>query len=149
ISTLDRIDLGQAIAGQLAQVGIQTELQTVEIATFNGQWKDPEAAPLRLVSWRPMIDPYTLLSLMVSNSGYLSRYNDLEAQKLIDAAAVEPDAARREDLYVQLGDVLFESPAGIYLWNRTAFYGSAADAPVWTPRPDEWLLPLYADAVES
>jgi peptide/nickel transport system substrate-binding protein len=149
ISTTDRIDLGQAIAGQLAAVGIQTELQTVEIATFNGQWKDPEAAPLRLVSWRPVIDPYTLLSLIVSSSGYLSRYNDPDAQKLIDAAAIEPDTAKREDLYEQLGDVLFESPAGIYLWSRTAFYGSATDAPAWTPRPDEWLLPLIADTVES
>jgi peptide/nickel transport system substrate-binding protein len=149
ISTTDRIDLGQAIAGQLAAVGIQTELQTVEIATFNGQWKDPEAAPLRLVSWRPVIDPYTLLSLIVSSSGYLSRYNDPDAQKLIDAAAIEPDTAKREDLYEQLGDVLFESPAGIYLWSRTAFYGSATDAPAWTPRPDEWLLPLIADTIES
>ncbi len=149
ISTLDRVDIGQAIAGQLAAVGIQTELQSVEIATFNGQWKDPEAAPLRLVSWRPVIDPYTLLSLIVSGSGFLSRYNDPDAQKLIDAAAVEPDAAKRVDLYKQLGDVLFESPAGIYLWNRTAFYGSAADAPAWTPRPDEWLLPLHADVAES
>jgi peptide/nickel transport system substrate-binding protein len=149
ISTLDRADIGQAIAGQLAAVGIQTELQTVEIATFNSQWKDLEAAPLRLVSWRPVIDPYTLLALLVSNSGFLSRYNDPDAQKLIDAAAIEPDTAKREELYVQLGDVLFESPAGIYLWNRTAFYGSAADAPAWTPRPDEWLLPLDAGTGES
>ena len=149
ISTLDRMDLGQAIAGQLAAVGIQTDLQTVEIATFNGQWKDPEAAPLRLVSWRPVIDPYTLLSLLVSSSGYLSRFNDPDAQKLIDAAAIEPDTAKREALYRQLGDVLFESPAGIYLWSRTAFYGSAADAPAWTPRPDEWLLPLHAEVAES
>ncbi|MCA9863695.1 MAG: ABC transporter substrate-binding protein [Thermomicrobiales bacterium] len=149
ISTLDRIDLGQAIAGQLAAVGIQTELQTVEIATFNGQWKDPEAAPLRLVSWRPVIDPYTLLSLLVSSSGFLSRYDDPEAQTLIDAAAVEPDTAKRVAIYEQLGDVLFESPAGIYLWNRTAFYGSATDTPAWTQRPDEWLLPLLADATEG
>lgn len=149
ISTLDRVDLGQAIAGQLGAVGIQTELQTVEIATFNRQWKDPEAAPLRLVSWRPVIDPYTLLALLVSSTGFLSRYNNPDAQTLIDAAAIEPDVEKREDLYVQLGEVLFESPAGIYLWNRTAFYGSASDAPAWTPRPDEWLLPLLAGAGES
>jgi peptide/nickel transport system substrate-binding protein len=149
ISTLDRVDLGQAIAGQLAAVGIQTELQTVEIATFNGQWKDPEAAPLRLVSWRPVIDPYTLLSLIVSSKGFLSRYNDPDAQKLIDAAAIESDVAKREELYEELGGVLFESPAAIYLWNRTAFYGSAKDAPAWTPRPDEWLLPLHAAVAES
>ncbi|MCA9877911.1 MAG: ABC transporter substrate-binding protein, partial [Thermomicrobiales bacterium] len=145
ISTLDRMDIGQAIAGQLSAVGIQTELQSVEIATFNGQWQDPEAAPLRLVSWRPVIDPYTLLSLIVSSSGFLSRYNDPEAQVLIDAAASEADAAQREEQYQELGNILFAAPAGIYLWNRTAFYGTAADAPAWTPRPDEWLLPLDAD----
>jgi peptide/nickel transport system substrate-binding protein len=149
ISTLDRIDLGQAIAGQLAAVGIQTELQTVEIATPPAQWKAPHAAPLRLVSWPPLTDPYTLLSLIVSKSGYLSRFNDPDAQELIDAAAGEPDTGKREKLYEQLGEVLFESPAGIYLWNRTAFYGSAADAPAWTPRPDEWLLPLHAKTTES
>ncbi|MFT4040743.1 MAG: ABC transporter substrate-binding protein, partial [Thermomicrobiales bacterium] len=146
ITSLDRMDLGQAVAGQLSAVGIQTEVQPVEVATFNSQWKDPEAAPLRMVSWRPVIDPFTLLNLLVSDKGYLSRYNDPAAQKLIDAAAVEPDPAKREDFYVQLGQVLFDAPAGIYLWNRTAIYGSAADAPAWTPRPDEWLLPLIADA---
>ena len=34
-----------------------------------------------------MYDPFTLLNLVVSNTGFLSRYDDPEAQALIDAGA--------------------------------------------------------------
>jgi hypothetical protein len=41
--------------------------------------------------------------------------------------------------------VLHDSPAGIYLWSLTSFYGLDRDAPAWTPRPDDWILPLVED----
>lgn len=138
----EREDLIGAIAGQLAAVGVAVEQEPVEIATFNATFTDPEAAPLRFLTWRPMFDPYTLLSLLVSNTGFLSRYDDPDAQALIDAGAVEADPAAREGIYRKLGKVLQDSPAGIYLWNLTAFYGVSHDAPAWTPRPDDWILPL-------
>jgi peptide/nickel transport system substrate-binding protein len=143
-STSDRSDLATAIAGQLATVGISVELEQVEIATFNASWTDPEAAPLRLVTWRPLFDPYTLLGLVISSEGFLSRYDDPDAQALIDAAAVEADPAAREEIYKDLGRVLHDSPAGIYLWSLTSFYGLAREVPAWTPRPDDWVLPLFA-----
>jgi peptide/nickel transport system substrate-binding protein len=143
-STSDRSDLATAIAGQLAAVNISVELEQVEIATFNASWTDPEAAPLRLVTWRPLFDPYTLLSLVISSEGFLSRYDDPDAQALIDAAAVEADPVAREEIYRDLGRVLHDSPAGIYLWSLTSFYGIARAVPAWTPRPDDWVLPLFA-----
>ena len=143
-STTDRADLATAIAGQLAAVNVSVELEPVEIATFNATWTDPEAAPLRLVTWRPLFDPYTLLSLVIAEDGYLSRYSDADAQALIDSGAAETDPAAREQIYRELGRVLHESPAGIYLWNLTSLYGLAAGFPAWTPRPDDWVLPLVA-----
>jgi peptide/nickel transport system substrate-binding protein len=144
-TSLDRADLVGAIAGQLAEVGIAVELEPVELATFNATWTDSEAAPLRYVTWRPLFDPYTLLSLVVSSEGFLSRYDDPAAQELIAAAAVEPDPAERDRLYRELGRVLHDAPAGIYLWSITAFYGLSREAPPWTPRPDGWTLPLYVE----
>ena len=140
----DRADLAAAVAGQLAAVGIDAALEPVETATFNATWQDPEAAPLRFLTWRPLYDPYTLLSLVISNSGFLYRYDDSEAQAAIDAGAVETDPEERSRLYRELGRVLHESPAGIYLWSLTSFYGLAREAPPWTPRPDDWILPLAA-----
>jgi peptide/nickel transport system substrate-binding protein len=144
-TTGDRADLAAAIAGQLTAAGIDVELELVETATFNATWQDPEAAPLRLVTWRPLYDPYTLLSLVISNTGFLSRYDNPEAQALIESGAVEPDPEERDRIYRELGNVLHDSPAGIYLWSLTSFYGLDRDAPQWTPRPDDWILPLVSE----
>jgi peptide/nickel transport system substrate-binding protein len=143
-TTGERADLVAAVAGQLAVVGITVELEPLETTAFNASWKDPDAAPLRFLTWRPLFDPYTLLSLVVSNSGFLSRYDNPDAQTLIDAGAVETDLEQRNSIYQELGRVLHDSPAGIYLWNLTSFYGLGRDVPAWTPRPDDWILPLVA-----
>jgi peptide/nickel transport system substrate-binding protein len=144
-ATGERDDLVAAVAGQLGAAGIDVELEPVETATFNASWQDPEAAPLRLLTWRPLFDPYTLLSLVISNTGFLSRYDNTEAQALIDAGAIEPDPEERNRIYRELGVVLQDSPAGIYLWSLTSFYGLERDAPSWTPRADDWILPLVVD----
>jgi peptide/nickel transport system substrate-binding protein len=140
----EREDLVAAIAGQLAEVGIDAVLEPTETATFNATWTDPEAAPLRFVTWRPMFDPYTLLSLLVSAEGFLSRYDNPNAQKLIEAAAAETDDKVRADLYRQLGRTLRDEPAAIYLWRLTSFYGTAPDLAAWTPRPDDYIIPTAA-----
>jgi peptide/nickel transport system substrate-binding protein len=144
-TTGERADLAAAIAGQLGVAGIDVELEPVETATFNATWQDRDAAPLRLLTWRPLFDPYTLLSLVISNTGFLSRYDNAEAQTLLEAGAIEPDAKERDRVYRNLGMVLHDSPAGIYLWSLTSFYGLDREAPPWTPRPDDWILPLVED----
>jgi peptide/nickel transport system substrate-binding protein len=144
-TTGERADLAAAIAGQLGTAGIDIELEPVETATFNATWQDPESAPLRLLTWRPLFDPYTLLSLVISNTGFLSRYDNPDAQPLIEAGAIEPDPEERDRIYRELGAVLHDSPAGIYLWSLTSFYGLDRDAPPWTPRADDWILPLVVE----
>jgi peptide/nickel transport system substrate-binding protein len=141
-TTGEREDLTAAIAGQL---GIGVELEPIETATFNATWQDQESAPLRLLTWRPLYDPYTLLSLVISSTGFLSRYDNPEAQTLIEAGATEPDPEERNRIYRELGRVLRDSPAGIYLWSLTSFYGLDRDAPPWTPRADDWILPLVVE----
>jgi peptide/nickel transport system substrate-binding protein len=136
----DPRDLAEAIAGQLGDVGVRVKTQAQEIATFNAAWKDPKAAPLRLATWRPLFDPYTLLNLVVSNQGFLSRYDSPTVQPLIDAFSTEVDVAKRADVARQLGQALHDDPAAIYLFNLTALYGLASDAPAWTPRPDDYII---------
>lgn len=140
-ASTSRAEIVEAIAGQLAEVGIRAEAEAVETATFNATWTDPESAPLRFVTWRPLFDPYTLLDLVFSDQGYLSRHTNPSAQSLIEAAAVETDPARRADRYRQLAAVLHDEPAAIYLFDLTARYGVAGDVGGWTPRPDDYIIP--------
>ena len=99
----ERGDLVNAIAGQLAAVGIEAVTEPVETAAFNASWQDAKAAPLRFVTWRPLYDPYTLLDLVVSNKGFLSRYDNPEAQTLIEAGAVATDPKQRDQTYRRSG----------------------------------------------
>ena len=140
-TTVEREDVVQAVAGMLTEVGVRVELQPVETATFNATWQDPATAPLRFATWRPLFDPYTLLSLIVSNQGFLSRYDSPNAQPLIDAGATEADPEKRAAIYRELGRVLHDEPAAIYLFSLTSFYGLAADVPAWTTRPDDYIIP--------
>ena len=142
-ASTETADLVGAIAGQLTEVGIRTEIQPVELATFNATWQDQAAAPLRFLTWRPLFDPYTLLSLVVSNAGFLSRYSNDEAQALIDAGAGETDPDARSAVYEDLARVLFDEPAAIYLFDLVAIYGVAAGTPAWTHRPDDYIIPTY------
>lgn len=139
-ATVDQRVIAQAIAGMLAEVGITVKLQAVDLAVFNGGWSDPAAGALRLVTWRPMFDPFNLLNLVISNQGFLSRHDTPNVQALIDAAAIEADPAVRADLYAQLGRVLHDEPAAIYLYDLTALYGHTQTFPAWTPRADEYVI---------
>jgi peptide/nickel transport system substrate-binding protein len=67
----ERKDVVEAIAAYLTDAGIETSVEIQEIATFNGQWADPAAAPLRFASWRPMFDPFNLLNLVFNENGFL------------------------------------------------------------------------------
>ncbi len=136
----ERPDLAEAIAGQLGEVGIKVTTQPQEDAAFNATWKDPNAAPLRLATWRPLFDPYSLLSLVVSNQGFLSRYDSATVQPLVDAFASETDLAKRAEVGRRLGKALYDDPAAIYLFNLTSLYGVANDVPNWTPRADDYII---------
>ncbi len=141
VASTERIDLVEAIAAQLGDAGIEAKVNAVEVATFNQTWTDPQADPLRFVSWRPMFDPYTLLSLIFAKGGFLSVYDNPDAQTLIEAAAVETDPATRAAQYRQLGTVLHNTPGAIYLWSLTALYGASTSVTDWTPRPDDYIIP--------
>jgi peptide/nickel transport system substrate-binding protein len=134
-------DVLQAIAAQLAEVGITVTLESLELATFNGSWQDPESAPLRFVSWRPVFDPHTLLSLMFASGGPLSRHRDDVADELIRKGATEPDPDARGQVYQTLGQRFQEAPPAVFLWNLTSIYGVKDVPGTWTPRGDEYVIP--------
>ena len=140
VTNSERKDLVEAIAAYLGDVGIRVTVNVQEVATFNAGWADPSASPLRFASWRPMFDPFNLLFLVFSATGYLSRHNNPDIQALIDMAAIEPDPSFREQDYITLGNLMKDQPAAIYLWDLTAIYGTAAGLN-WSPRADDAIVP--------
>lgn len=137
-----RVDVVEALVAQLAEVGVRLTIVAAELAQFNQDWPNSDAPQLRFATWRPMYDPFTFLRLVVLSEGFLSRYDNPAADELIRSAAVEPDPAKRADLYHQLGRELQANPCAIYLWNLVSTVGVSKDLTGWEPRGDEYILPL-------
>lgn len=134
--------MAEAVVAQWAEVGIRAELQITEYAEFNATWAEATAPPLRMATWRPLYDPHTLLNLVFASEGYLSRYDNPEADELISSAAQEMDRDRRTEIYRRLAGVMHEDAAVVFLWNLVQSYGVSEDAAAWDPRGDEYVLPL-------
>jgi len=140
-----RVDAAEAIAAQLAEVGISVTITVAEYTDFNATWKDDAAPALRMATWSPLYDPHTLLSLVFASEGFLSRYANPEVDALIESAASEVDQDARVSLYRELATLMYEDVPAVYLWNLTAGYGVAEEASAWQPRGDEYVIPTVVE----
>ena len=135
-----RIDIAEAIAGYLAEVGITVDLVSSDYATFNAGWADTSRPALRMVTWSPLYDPHTLLSLAFVTGGYLSRYSNEAVDKAFAASSVEPDPEKRAGYLRQVNAALRDDPACIYLWNQVTTYGVTESMSEWQGRGDEYVI---------
>jgi peptide/nickel transport system substrate-binding protein len=140
VSQSPRAVYAEAIKPYLEDVGIELEIVVAESGSFNAGWGDPEAPPLRYASWRPMYDPNTFLTLLVASDGFLSRYSNADVDDLIARAGAEPDVDARNGMYQELGRLLHDDPAAIYLWNAVTRYGIHDRLAGWQPRGDDYIL---------
>jgi peptide/nickel transport system substrate-binding protein len=142
VTTGARLDIAEAIAAQLADIGVNVTVKVSDYATFNATWGDPSAPALRLVSWAPVFDPQSLLGLVFASDGYLSRYSNMDVDELIAAGGLESNESARQALYQILAEVMQTDSPAIFLWNLTSGYGVDPAAAAWDARGDDLVLPL-------
>jgi peptide/nickel transport system substrate-binding protein len=93
------------------------------------------------VTWSPLYEPHSLLSLVFASDGALSRYSNARVDTLIAEAAVEPDAATRRATYETLNEVMHDDAPVIFLWNLTATYAVDGAGEAWVPAGNEQIVP--------
>lgn len=131
----------EALAGQWAAVGIDTDIVLSDLGAFNANWADPEAPALRMASWSPLFDPATLLELVWHSEGVLSRTSNPEIDELIQAGG-SSFGKERELAYRELGTVMHNDASAVFLWNLMHVAAVSEKAEAWTPRPDQWIMAL-------
>jgi peptide/nickel transport system substrate-binding protein len=141
-----RKDVAEVIAQNLSDVGFDVEVVASDLATFNAGWTDPEAPALRIVTWSPLYEPHSLLSLVFASDGALSRYSNEEVDALIGEAAVEADPAKRRATYERLNEVMHDDAPVVFLWNLTATYAVDGAGEAWQPTGNEQIVPTSTPA---
>ncbi|MCM8749951.1 ABC transporter substrate-binding protein [Thermomicrobiaceae bacterium CFH 74404] len=136
---LQDLEVAQAVAGYLANVGIQVEVRPAEFQEYFTRWLNLEIPGLYLLGWGAS----TLDADGVMGGHFHSKrrglyYNSPESDRMIEEAMSEFDPERREAIYHELMAYLHEQAPWIFLYVQEDIYGVKADLR-WQPRSDELL----------
>jgi peptide/nickel transport system substrate-binding protein len=132
--------VAEAIAGELAKVGIRVQLNIQEWGNYIGKIVTHKASPMWMVGWgNAMFDADNTYTPLVHSSALLSVTNDPELDKLIDAARATFDAKQRQSLYTQVAQRLRDQANFLFLYQQMDLYGINKRL-VWEPRSDEQIL---------
>jgi peptide/nickel transport system substrate-binding protein len=132
VCTCDRSDLPEAVAGELAKVGVKATIRPFEVTQFNADWGAGKQNPMRAARLG-FSDVNVYLQLWVRSGGPLSRFGDPEIDALIDAQQAEYDEAKRAAILKEIGVKARAAAPAIFLWSSPLLYGAGKAIPTWEP----------------
>jgi peptide/nickel transport system substrate-binding protein len=131
--------VAEAIAGELAKVGIKVQLNVQEWGNYIGKIVNHKAGPMWMIGWgNAMFDADNTYTPLVHRSALLSYTADPELDRMIDQARSTFDAGRRGAIYRDISRRLNEEAYFLYLYQQVDLYGINKRL-IWEPRSDEQL----------
>ncbi len=107
---------GEIIVEQLAQVGIELDIQVVEWSTWLEQVYSNRDFSLTVIGFTGKLDPHTVLGRYQSGSGRnFGNFNSPEYDELIVQGLLETEFEDRHEIYARIQEVLAEDVAGVFL----------------------------------
>jgi peptide/nickel transport system substrate-binding protein len=127
---------GQAIAEQLAKVGIKCKLETLEWGTYLSQVYNGRQYALTTLGHTGRLDPDPFLNRYVSTSkeNYMN-YSNPKYDELAAQGAVETDLKKRHEIYAQMQTLLADDAAAVYLLSPTSSVTVAKSVQGWIVYP--------------
>ena len=144
LASSDNPNEAMAIIGQLAQVGVNVQPKTLELATFNANWSQDKSSDMRFARWGGLQDPAVFLNFTTVCGGFLADQFvcDQGASDLAKEAADTFDQNARGGLYGRIARLLHDNPMGIYLANDVSIYGVGPRAQGWRgPTGRDYVIP--------
>jgi len=135
-------ELTEAVAGQLAEVGINVDIQIVEwSAWLDLLFAGAEAAPDLQYSSHDnvLLDADRTLSALFTSEGSQSAYSNSEVDALVNGARTEIDVEKRLDMYQQAVKIIHDEAVCLFLLNLDDIYG-LTERLEWQPRLDGRIL---------
>ncbi len=147
---LDPVPMGEAIQADLRAVGINAEIQTFEWNSFLGEVNPGMEGKANIAQMAWMTDePSTLPYLTLRtgawpdeggfNSGY---YSNPAVDELLEAAQVETDPAKRDQLYRDMQEIVVEDAPWVFVANAKQSVASVSAVSGFQLHPSFAILRL-------
>jgi peptide/nickel transport system substrate-binding protein len=129
----------EAIAAQLADIGVNVKLNVLETAVYNDRWVKKTLDPMYFNRWSTFSDP-ALLDLLAGCKGFLSAYCSQDAQQYLDAGGGTLDQSKRDTAYQQAVKIMNDDPYAIYLYQIKSLTGMSSKVDNWKPHGTAYFL---------
>jgi len=134
-------EISEAVASMISDVGINVKLTFLSWQ----QWLDTlfnlEKAPDIMFSsnGNELFDMDRFYQAIIKTGGPQSAYSNLDIDKKIDVARNEMDPVKRQAMYEELAQLVYDDPFGVSLINLKSIWGISKDLE-WEPREDGRIL---------
>ncbi len=144
----------QAVAGNLRDVGVNTELATSDWPTYIAQINVPEdkgTAHMHLLGWAPgILDAFQQMVQFTSTSWppkglSTSHFTHPRVEELLEQAIKDPSQDKRKELYTEAQKIVWDEAPWIFLWVQNFPIVHSAKVKNVTSLPTEKFYALYAE----
>ena len=131
-------EVAEAVAGQLTQAGIRTQLKVHEWTTYMNNLAYPhKGGPMWLIGWGNTVwDADYTYTPMFRTGQVLSNYWNTDFNNLLEDGQTNMDPKKRLQAYYKANRIFVEDGAAIPLYQQIDNYGVSRKIE-WSARPDE------------
>jgi peptide/nickel transport system substrate-binding protein len=135
---LSDVDICNAVAGMLAEVGIKAQVNVVEGGVFSKMAEAQDLGPAHLVGWYSLGDADFAAVWFTKGSGR-SFWVDPEYEKLFLEARTTVDQDKRLAAYHRMMAIMHEANPAIFLYGLPSIYGVSKSLTGFNPPSDKIL----------
>ena len=134
-------EFAQAVAGQLAKVGINVKVVVLDWTNYMKRWYNAEdgAGPMCTIGWAGTFDADGILYPLLHSSQRLTntKWTSKEFDTLLDRARSILDQKERKRIYQKVSELAHEEAVWLFLFYGSHTYGVSNRVQNWKPGSDE------------
>jgi peptide/nickel transport system substrate-binding protein len=144
-------EFAEAIAGQLAKVGINVKVQVYEWGQYIQKWFAGTLDDMYTITQAHTLDASPIYRrILHSGSQPLVKWSNKQFDKLLEEAERTMDPKKREDLYRQASRIVHDEAPALFLFSGVDTYGVSHRVQNWEPTPDDNVMPyVYGASVKD
>lgn len=119
------VDICNAIAGMLLEVGITANINVVESGVYLKQWAVREMGPIYMVGWYSQGDA-DFATVWYTEAGKRTTWTNSEYEDLFRKARSTLDEGERRKTYARMMQILHDENPSMFLYGLPAVYGATS-----------------------
>jgi peptide/nickel transport system substrate-binding protein len=135
---LKDVEVTQAIAGYLRDVGLDVTAQFVESGVWAQLGEEHKRGALQFGGWNNASDPALSWFPLLRTGAFQSYFSDPTLDGLLDTGQVTLDDAQRAGVYAQAAQRIYAEAPHIFMYQGAAVYGRSSRV-TFTPNRDEQI----------